>query len=1093
MFCPRCGVALREAIERCSACGTDLRPLLLTGLLAAPDVRQPPSDSDGDTRLKAPAPDSIDATGALSPVTWEVTAAGVAPLSGPDPDRTFLARGMSAVATHAHHVPRPVSDRSLETRLADVATRATPPASVPVEGNGRKPTRTGTPAVDEGPLHVGQLLGTRYRIIRLLGIGGMGAVYQAWDAELEVALAFKVIRPDALGDPIAAAAIEARFKRELLLARQVTHPNVVRIHDLGEIDGIKYITMPYVEGRDLSAVLAETPTLPVPRVLSIARQVASGLCAAHAAGVVHRDLKPANIMIEGDARALIMDFGIARGTSDGIEVAGARARVSRGAADAQTLAGTVVGTIEYMAPEQARGEPVDHRADIYAFGMILYRMLVGRRLADGATDALTDLLARMQAEPTRVREIDPALPEDVERIVSTCLQPDAADRYQTTSDLLGALERLDDDGVPLPEAVPVWRSWRFWSAAAALTVTLVTGTWWFAQAFAPEVPVVRDPVSVLIADFANTTGETMFDGVLEQSLGVAVEGASFVTAYDRRNALRVASQLNAGTALDENVARVVAQREGVKIVLAGGIVPDGSGYRLAVRGINPADGAVTLTTDVRAATRDEVLNAVGRLGSSIRKSLGDTRTARTPPANEMLSASSLEAVSEYMTGQELTRQTRDEEAIAHFRRATELDPNFGRAYSAWGTAAFKIGRQDEAEAQYKKALSLLDRMTEREKYRTLGVYYLAGSKNYEKAIENFKELVKLYPSDAAAYNNLAVAYTHTLDFPRASEYGRKALEIYPKNRLYRSNYALYAMYAGDFAASAAEASKLLKEDPNYFMGYLPLAMAALARGEAGTAADFYRQMALVNARAASLANIGMADIALFEGRSGDAIRLLAEGIRADEEAESDSGAAVKRLAVAEAHEVEGDLSAARLAATGAIALSRTEAVLVPAGRIFAVSREQRQIDAVVKVLANEFEPQKRAYGRIVDALDYLSRERYVDAVDSLKEAIRFADVWLARFYLGVAYETAGRHGEAISELEICRKRIGEATALFLDEVPTYRYAAALPYWLARAQEGLGQAAQARSNYEAFLGQKKGPTRDPLVVEARRRLAALGTP
>ena len=168
-----------------------------------------------------------------------------------------------------------------------------------------------------------------------------------------------------------------------------------------------------------------------------------------------------------------------------------------------------------------------------------------------------------------------------------------------------------------------------------------------------------------------------------------------------------------------------------------------------------------------------------------------------------------------MAGQELTRQTRDEEAIPYFKRATELDPNFGRAYSAWGTAAFKIGRQDEAEANHKKALSLLDRMTERERYRTLGVYYLAVSKNYDKAIENFSTLVKEYPSDAAAYNNLAVAYTNKLDFPNASENGRKALEIYPRNRLYRSNYA---RTSNTLAISRRQrrSGQPAEEDPNCF-------------------------------------------------------------------------------------------------------------------------------------------------------------------------------------------------------------------------------------------------------------------------------------
>src|SRR5262245_57400709 len=178
-------------------------------------------------------------------------------------------------------------------------------------------SRAGTPAPPRGggPLQIGQNFSSRYHIIRLLGIGGMGAVYQAWDQSLEVAVAVKVIRPEATDDPEAARNLQRRFKRELLLARQVTHKNVVRIHDLGEIDGVTYITMPYVHGSDLATILKRQGRLPVNRALEIARQLASGLAAAHEAGVVHRDLKPANVMIEADDTALIMDFGIARSTS----------------------------------------------------------------------------------------------------------------------------------------------------------------------------------------------------------------------------------------------------------------------------------------------------------------------------------------------------------------------------------------------------------------------------------------------------------------------------------------------------------------------------------------------------------------------------------------------------------------------------------------------------------------------------------------------------------------------------------------------------------------------------------------------------------
>src|SRR5258706_1806936 len=278
-------------------------------------------------------------------------------------------------------------DADTPTIAGDVLTQV--PASPALTGSVTGALTGAEPARGGRPLAVGQNFGTRYHIIRLLGSGGMGAVYQAWDQTLEVAVAVKVIRPQALEDADAARDLERRFKRELVLARQVTHKHVVRIHDLGEIDGVTYITMPYVQGSDLATLLKAEGRLPVDRALVLAKEVASGLAAAHEAGIVHRDLKPANIMVDAEGHALIMDFGIARSTT--------------GASGfTMTVGAAIVGTVEYMAPEQARGETVDARADIYSFGLIMNDMLLGRRNAAGTT-GVAELMARMQKAPPSVR------------------------------------------------------------------------------------------------------------------------------------------------------------------------------------------------------------------------------------------------------------------------------------------------------------------------------------------------------------------------------------------------------------------------------------------------------------------------------------------------------------------------------------------------------------------------------------------------------------------------------------------------------------------------------------------------------------------
>ena len=307
-----------------------------------------------------------------------------------------------------------------------------------------------------GPLAIGQDFGARYHVVKLLGSGGMGVVYQAVDHELGEEIALKVLRaPARLAASGSLAEMQRRFRAELVLARKVTHKHVIRIHDIGEIDGIKFISMPLVKGRDLSAILANGP-LPVDRAVRYARQIVSGLMAVHAAGVVHRDMKPSNIMIGNDDQVLLMDFGIARASAP--------------AGQQRTVAGAVVGTTAYMAPEQARGDAVDQRTDIYSFGLVLYEMLCGIR--DDLT--IAELLARMKAAPPSARQRNPGVPADLDAIVMRCLKPAAGDRYQTSAEVAAALSGFNRSKRGAMPAI-AWRGRASRAAAAALIIALIAG------------------------------------------------------------------------------------------------------------------------------------------------------------------------------------------------------------------------------------------------------------------------------------------------------------------------------------------------------------------------------------------------------------------------------------------------------------------------------------------------------------------------------------------------------------------------------------------------------------------------------------------
>ena len=919
-------------------------------------------------------------------------------------------------------------------------------------------------------LTAGQQFGRRYTIIRLLGAGGMASVYQAWDESLGTAVALKLIRVDAGTPTSELRQMEDRLKRELKLARQVTHPNVVRIHDLGEVDRTLYLTMEYVQGSDLATVLHKEPRVPLPRALALAREIASGLAAAHRAGIVHRDLKPANVMVDGEGHARLMDFGIAR---------------SSAAVTINTVPGSIIGTLDYMAPEQARGEPVDERTDVYAFGLILYELLAGGRPRYSAEGGLSGLIVRIEKGPPPLTSVQPDVTPALDRLVNRCLAVDPALRYPSANELLTDLESLDQRGHARIEPQGPTSSWP--AAIAALGALVIAVTWWLASSRTPPAPAAaRPPLPILIVDFENRAGETVFEGALEQALSIAIEGAPFITAFPRRDAVTLVTDLKLGSRLDEAAGRLVASREGIPIILAGAIDRSGSGYHVSVRALAADRADALATADASASDKAQVLAAVAQIAEAVREALGDT-TPSTSQQAETFTAGSLDAMRAYTLAQNLSSSQKDAEAIVQYREALRHDPEFGRAYSGIGACLLRLGRRDEAEKNWNEALRRTDRMTEREKLRTFGGYYLGIARNYGKAVETYEELVAKYPADSAGYNNLALTHFNLLNFPKALAYGRKAIEVYPKTYKYRSNYALYAMYAGDFETAAATARALIEEEPGVDVPYLPLAMEALAAGDPARARATYQQASQAGESGRSLAAAGRADIDIYEGRHAEAIASLPEAIRRDEAQGNLAGAVAKLVALADAHAARNERGDSQAAITRARALSAEDNVLVTAARLSIAAGRTDEARRIVRELEVRLPAQSRAYARLIEGELAMAAKQYPAAIDAFNGAQKLADLWLIRYHLGLAYFHRGDYPESNSEFEKCRQRRGEATAIFFDDFPTFRYYATVPYWLGRAREM--QKLDARLQYQEFLRIRHGASSDPLVDDARRRLGA----
>jgi tetratricopeptide (TPR) repeat protein/predicted Ser/Thr protein kinase len=927
------------------------------------------------------------------------------------------------------------------------------------------------PVLPATPVEPGMVLGGRYEILQLLGEGGMGSVFKARDTELDRLVAIKVIRPELAGR----AEILQRFKQELILARKVTHRNVIRIFDLGQADGIKFITMEYVEGLDLKHHLkAQGRKLEPKEAAEIMRQVCLALEAAHAEGVIHRDLKPGNVMIEHTGRVLVMDFGIARS----MESTG------------MTQTGMMVGTPEYMSPEQAKGERLDPRSDLFTFGIIFYELLTGHSPYESET-AIGTLMRRMQERAKPPIELNAALPRELSDIVVRCLTIQRGERYQSATEILqdvnAWLEPESPRAKPPARVVKAARYYKWAAAGLAALLLAVVGLFLFRERTAPRVPGSQKAVTVLVADFQNTTGDAVFDGSLEPMFTLALEGAAFVSTHRRSDAMRVANQIRPGAAkLDEALARLVAGREGINVVVSGSIGRSDSSYTVAVKAVDAITGRTIATEETRSANKDRVLATVGRLAAPVRKALGDaTPESAQLAAAESFTTASLEAAQNYAQAQELRFGGKIQEALQKYMKAIELDPNFASAH--YGVAALhqNLGQRGQAEKYYQLALSKIDRMSDREKYRVRGAYYLFVP-NHQKAIEEFSSLVQQYPGDTAGLANLGMAYYFRRDMARALAEGRRALTNYPGNALIRNNVAHYALYAGEFEQAAKEAQAVIQASPTYLKAYLAQALAELAQGKLAEAAATYGRLEATGPVGASFAASGLADLALYQGQPAEAAALLEKSIEVDLAVANAAAAGRKYVMLAQARLALGQKAQALAAADRAVAASKDVSTLFPAARLYIEAGQEAKARALAAELGKRLEADPQAYAKLIEGEILLKRGSAAEAIRSFQEAQKLADTWIGRFDLGRAYLAASAFPEADSELELCLKRRGEATEAYLNELPTYHYVPSVYYYLGRAQEGLKSPGAAES-YKTFLAVKEKATHDPLVEEARRRL------
>jgi len=622
-------------------------------------------------------------------------------------------------------------------------------------------------------VRAGNVLGGRYEIISMLGEGGMGAVFKAHDRELNRPVALKIVRPELARNP----EMLDRFKQELILARKVTHRNVIRIFDLGESDGLKFITMEYVEGRSLGAVLRERGKLPLGDAIDIIRQTAFALEAAHAEGVIHRDLKPDNIMLDDRGKVSVMDFGLARSA----EFAG------------MTQTGALVGTLHYMSPEQANGRALDERSDLFALGIIFYELLTG---ADPyrAESEIASLVKRSKERAAPVTTLDPTIPPKISTVVLKCLEIDPAKRYSSARALLADLDSASTHhATVLERALPRVRnafSHRRWALAAGALVLLL------AVAAVVTIRMRRgaDPASqtavvattsLAVLPFENNSGETSLDwlrnGMAELLQTELARSASVRTvAPERVQQILRDLRVNSITDLDEGTITRVADFSNAGTLIWGKYARIGHSIRIDAT-LHDTKRHRVLPFHIVADSEDALLGAISELAKSIKGELAavDKNLASGDLSAMRLSTSSLAAQRSYAEGIHLARQGNHLEALKKFQAATENDASFALGQARLAETYANLGYDSDAERIARQALTLASELPSHERYMVVASASRVLNDD-AKAIESYEELVKLAPADSELHFNLGKLYENSAQFEEAHQHYQQVLQLDPK-------------------------------------------------------------------------------------------------------------------------------------------------------------------------------------------------------------------------------------------------------------------------------------------------------------------------
>jgi tetratricopeptide (TPR) repeat protein len=894
----------------------------------------------------------------------------------------------------------------------------------------------------------GDVLAERYRMIARIGRGGMSDVWRAHDLVLGAPVALKFMQAPS-------PETRARILNEVRLARQITHPAVCRVFDVGEAAGDVFLSMELVDGEDLAALIHRAGRLPSEKVIDIARQLCAGLAAAHARGVLHRDLKPANVLIDDQGRVRITDFGIA---------------VTRTDAPYHTL----VGTPGYMAPEQlTQGTPLTEQSDLYALGLVLYELIVGRHPLE------TRKSGRPQPPSALISDVNPAL----ERVVLQALSEDPRQRPASAAAMAAS---LSTDAAPERGRS---RRWLLVSAGVlAIAAAMIGATF--------VVPRGRPSLSpqdtIVIADFVNTTGEPVFDGALKVALAVALEQSPFLKVFGEervRETLRLMER-RPEEPVTRSIAREVARREHLKALLVGSIAKLGANYVLTLEALNAESGDSMARQQIEVPNQESVLGALGRIAVKLRETLGESLAsiqkfdAPLPKAT----TTSLEALHAYALGLDEGRLNPTREAIAQLKRAIELDPDFAMAQAMLSGLYANMSQSALAPEFSTRAFALRDRVSEYERFYISWRYHRDATQSWDQALELARSWAATYPRDSSAFNSLGFAAVTLGQFESAIEPLREAIRLDPKSFAPPENLAI-ALVALNRIDDATAVLREARARQKFFYAQARVSfLIAFLQNDTATM-ERLRQEALLQSDPTSAAN-WQPRVSAFSGRLRAAHDGFREAVRVAMPYRLDEVAARYGTQDAESHAIVGQCEDARREVDPALRLSRDNFTLERASRVLALCDAPSEAARLVEELARRFPDATLTTGiaRPVTAAILAWRQGDPAGALGLLEPVRIydhlpaAEFWPA-FVRGHAYLQLKDAARASQEFQSILDRRGQ-----LVDAPLYPLA---QLGRARAAVLSNDLVLARRKYQDLfaLWKDADPDLEPLV-DARREHAAL---